>query len=383
MTVPCKAWGGRCPCIKPCGTARASLSITNTASTLSISLTQIWCRELFLDYARDCATPYNRSTLLRNLASLERRKGFFDLLDTWFRDAADITHDSLLRKLGVEGLRRQRHVVEFLIRRLGLVRVSESVLAWSALWDRVRHIEQTLPDARAAIFSDYFGTLLGNTDAEGRRLSLNSLRVYCNAAKRLLEFGCTPYTTPDWPPAPATITRFLARHPGQRACLSPFVAYLGLKMPGQQKKSARSSLRTVLQKLVRTAIEGNQVESRYSTMVALSVTCDQPIQRVSQALRLQADEPFETVSFSTNQPMQLIRPLSEALQRIHREAEYSEWLIPGVMNKGPTHAKSSVRFLHQVHGVQLRTLRTAVRIATDSAAEPNLDRFSPAQIVGR
>lgn len=307
-------------------------------------LEQTWVRDLFL---RFCSWDGFSRKFQRVLRRIDVYAEFFRRIDTNCRDPSRLTQDRLFEMFGAEGLRRCFQALSFLVAEAGLV------------WDpskqkdlvETRRVATLLAthEGRAWIndLRNYYAALRARTD---RPLKLRTIRGYVIAAAGLLHVAHVDAASTL---EETHIRRYLARHRGQAASITPFLAYLeetygtAISRPAVRKSPVSVRDRHLVARarmLLRSLDSSTGTRQRRAIVATLIADLNGvPLEHVLALRGTDAVRSGGAVSLWRGKGrVELAGAVANAFREIH-EAERSDYVFPGRM-RGQPMTVESVRY---------------------------------------
>lgn len=207
---------------------------------------QAWCRSLFESFCRWEKLPKEAGNMTRRI---DRYARFFREVDMTFNEPTQITQNTLFGLFGAHGLSRSFWPTAFLIEWFGLI-WNHAEIGRSTEEKRVEAYRKSWNEKPwKKDMEDYLDYLLNSKKRSGRKLQFQTIRIYLNAAQRLLVHAdvCTAKDLNS-----EHITKFLRKSYGQAASLTSFRTFLHTTYSVEVAvaKPRRSTLRQIEKKLI-------------------------------------------------------------------------------------------------------------------------------------
>jgi len=207
------AGNGSAPCMS-CGAIRRAERRIRLNTEL---LEQPWVRDLYLEF---CMSDRVRKSAGNVTARLDNYAAAFSNIDKAFRSASHLSQEGLFALFGAEGLRRQFNIIGFLCER---IRMSWTDQGLEKLTEQRRTAGILNHWTNSPWYRDLIAYHAHLVSPDGKRRQAKTVRVYLNAAARLLNSAAVARAKDL---LPLHVTTYLRNSPGQAACLAVFVSWL-------------------------------------------------------------------------------------------------------------------------------------------------------------
>jgi hypothetical protein len=212
------------------------------------AIIQPWVRDLFLGHCEADLLAAPRGDVVKRI---DAAAAFFATMDKSMTGQAAVTPEALLEVYGPERLRRASKAVSFVTRALAI--------AWSPRviedFAERRRIQHMLDEVACRPWGGEMAAYASNLLSEKRQrpLRLQTVRMYLRAALSLMEHSNKQALSDI---IAEDCRRFLKRHPGHRACLTPFQSWSAVPVdsPSHPDAPRHSKVREIALKSKAAAI---------------------------------------------------------------------------------------------------------------------------------
>ena len=343
------------------------------------SLQQAWCRNLLMAFLEEHLKAYGGyDTGLR----FENYMPFFRMLDITFKSVDDLTVEDVLRNLPDGNFNKYMIPYSFLLKRKLIVEIHDDRRDGLNLSSQARMLEQ--------VRSKWYGTLMQEYQDElvkvherykergwvgrKRRFTLKSITGMLKTAMTFCELTTDIKTSTQFDNH--HIEEFLAKKPGCRDMLSPFIRFLRLKRKTFARIKMPKKVRSYLN--LDSIMDGDRCDALLRQWlhptdgkVKESLICLLMLlyaQRVPKIVMMQLDHIFEektgvyTIVVGKKKTLRLHEAVSDLLRKYLSQRKTSAldddqnpFLFPGFF-KGSHISETSVRAYLQLYGVTGREL---------------------------